>query len=211
MNHRLPPVNPYRTHRQQQLGTDGLLRGAQLSDCGRYRELLWRRWGRDSEPAVSWVMLNPSTADGVADDHTIRRCVGYARRWGFGGIEVRNLFTWRATDPTELVTQGRAGVDVVGPGGDLAIQVLAQAHDTPPLILAAWGTAGSLMARSTRVLAMLQRCPVYALKLTAAGCPVHPARQPNDITLADLVPLNDAARTVGPPQPPPMPPLRLTP
>ncbi len=48
---------------------------------------------------VVWVMLNPSTADHVHDDPTIRRCMGFARAWGYGGIAVVNLYAWRATDP----------------------------------------------------------------------------------------------------------------
>lgn len=75
--------------------------GAVLSACGTYRYHLWRRWNPDL-PTMVWVMLNPSTADASADDPTIRRCVGFARREGCGGISVRNVFALRATDPGEL-------------------------------------------------------------------------------------------------------------
>jgi hypothetical protein len=52
-----------------------------LSDCGTYRYELWRRWAEG--PHVLFVMLNPSTADAVTDDATIRKCIGYAKRWGY--------------------------------------------------------------------------------------------------------------------------------
>jgi len=77
-----------------------VVRSAVLSDCGTYRYSLTRRWSPG--PLLGWVMLNPSRADALVDDPTIRRCVGFARRWGFAGIVVRNLYALRATDPREL-------------------------------------------------------------------------------------------------------------
>jgi hypothetical protein len=78
-----------------------MISGAVISDCGRYRYQLWRIWDA-SKPNVLFVMHNPSTADGLKDDPTIRRCIGFARSWGYGGIYVGNLFPYRATDPDEL-------------------------------------------------------------------------------------------------------------
>ena len=75
-----------------------MMKGAVISDCKRYRYRLWRIWN-GSQSRLVFVMLNPSTADGEQDDPTIRKCVGFAERLGYGGIEVVNLFAWRATDP----------------------------------------------------------------------------------------------------------------
>lgn len=49
-----------------------------------------------------FVMLNPSTADGNIDDPTIRRCITFAKDWGYGALVVVNLYAQRATDPSEL-------------------------------------------------------------------------------------------------------------
>ena len=78
-----------------------MIKGAIISDCKRYRFQLWRIWD-ESKPLVMWVMHNPSKADAVEDDHTITRCINYAKEWGYGGIYVGNLFPYRATDPDEL-------------------------------------------------------------------------------------------------------------
>ncbi len=73
---------------------------AVISDCGRYRYRLTRRWG--DGPLLSFIMLNPSTADAEVDDPTIRRCMGFARRDGYGGIVVGNLYAFRTTKPKAL-------------------------------------------------------------------------------------------------------------
>lgn len=70
---------------------------ATISECGRYRYRLTRRFA--DGPCATFVMLNPSTADETIDDPTIRRCRNFAIREGCGGLVVVNLFAYRATDP----------------------------------------------------------------------------------------------------------------
>lgn len=88
----------------QQLTSNDLTqeRGCILSDCGAYRHRLWRLWDA-SLPTLAFVMLNPSTADQLADDPTIRRCISFARAWKFGRLEVVNLFALRTRKPDELL------------------------------------------------------------------------------------------------------------
>ncbi len=81
--------------------SEAIERAAWISPCGRYRHALGRHWDR-SLGFVLFIGLNPSTADAEKDDPTIRKCMGFARRWGLGGIEMCNLFDWRATDPKKL-------------------------------------------------------------------------------------------------------------
>jgi hypothetical protein len=66
-----------------------------------YRYLLTREWTPGGK-GLLFIMLNPSTADATQDDPTIRRCMNFARRDGYAGIAVVNLFAYRATDPKEL-------------------------------------------------------------------------------------------------------------
>lgn len=75
--------------------------GAEISEDGQYRYRLWRRWGSGDD--VVWIMLNPSTADALVDDPTVRRCISFSQTWGFGGLQVINLYALRATNPAALV------------------------------------------------------------------------------------------------------------
>lgn len=78
-------------------------RYASISECNRYRWWLRRVWdarllsdGRIANE-VNFVMLNPSTADAEVDDPTIRRCIGFAKAWGFAALTVTNLYALRGT------------------------------------------------------------------------------------------------------------------
>lgn len=84
------------------LPDDDEIRTAVISNDGLYRYQLARIWANPNDLAL-WVMLNPSTADHETDDPTIRRCRGFSKAWGHGGMVVVNLFAWRATDPQDLV------------------------------------------------------------------------------------------------------------
>ena len=79
-------------------------RSAELSPCNQYRYLLSRTL-QQGTGTCTFVMLNPSTADGLKDDPTIRRCLGFASDWGFRHMQVVNLFAWRATYPKDMLKQ----------------------------------------------------------------------------------------------------------
>ena len=152
-------------------------RGAELSPCGRYRTLLWRRWDK-SKPRLVFIMLNPSTADAEVDDATIRLCMGRARRMGCGGIRVANLFTLRATDPRQL----KVARDPVGPGADQAL--VSSIVGLPRMVIAAWGDGGAYLGREAEALSILcwdYAVPLYCLGLTNAGHPKHPLRIPYSV------------------------------
>jgi hypothetical protein len=143
-------------------------RGAVISECGLFRYRLTRVW----DPALRracYIGLNPSTADATSDDPTIRRCVSFARDWGCGGIEMVNLFAFRATDPAAML----AAADPVGPENDRHIRSAAE-HCWP--VVAAWGVSGTFRGRDEEVRKILRRVGVAvgALKVTKEGHPGHP-------------------------------------
>jgi len=159
--------------------TDADRGGAVISPCGLYRYRLTRTWDRELRPAA-FVMLNPSTADATVDDPTIRRCVGFAKREGCGGIVVVNLFALRSTDPAGLL----AAADPVGPDNDRHIREAAeQCHP----VIAAWGAHGDHDLRNLHVRDMLGEISVGVMCLgtTKGGHPRHPLYVKGD---APLVP-----------------------
>jgi len=146
--------------------------GAVLSPCGRFRYSLTRGWGVDmtSKPALLFVMLNPSTADHSEDDPTIRKCIGFAKRLGFLGLEVVNLYAYRATKPRDLKAAGYP----VGESNDLHIHMASRRCDRR--VVCAWGANARGLARPAEVLALLRRVgsEPHALWLCADGTPSHP-------------------------------------
>ena len=151
-------------------------RTALFSSCMTYRYRLGRRWGPG--PLVAFVLLNPSTADEQREDPTVRRCIGFAQRVGFGGLELVNLYAYRVTQPEDL---RRAGYPV-GPGNDLHIEAAVRECER---VLVAWGSHAQRQSRPQDVLALLRQLNIepYCLRLTRSGHPEHPLRLPHNCTL----------------------------
>ncbi len=152
-------------------------RAATFDATGTYRYSLIRTW-EPSLPHVCFVMLNPSVADAERDDPTIRRCLGFARMWGYGSLEVVNLFAFCATRPTILFR----ATDPIGSANDHYIRE-AVVHAS--LVVAAWGNHGSRQGRTAEVLPLL-RSP-YCLGVTAVGQPCHPLYLRSDRLLSPLI------------------------
>ena len=77
------------------------MKKAIISDCNKYRYELHREWDKD-KGKVLFIMLNPSTACGVSDDLTTIRCMNFAKKWGYGGIMIGNIYPFRAKRPKDL-------------------------------------------------------------------------------------------------------------
>lgn len=150
-----------------------MLRTAWVSEDGRYRYSLTRGWD-EGDDALTFVMLNPSTADALEDDPTIRRCVGFAREFGYAGIEVVNLYAYRATKPADLWLAD----DPVGPNNDTVLkQALRRAAQLALPVIAAWG-ANAKRDRVAWLMAQPGSEVLQALRVTLAGHPGHPLYLP---------------------------------
>jgi hypothetical protein len=147
--------------------------GALFSDSTRrFRYALWRVW-QPTGHRLLFIGLNPSTANDIKDDPTIRRLVGFAKAWGFGGLLVGNLFSLVTADPRILWFSSSPELPK-GPN-DVAIK---QMREHSSMVFVGWGNEGrNAGTRPKEVLALLGE-PVFCLKTTRLGEPSHPLYLP---------------------------------
>lgn len=149
-------------------------KSAVLSEDRVYRYSL-ARWWDEALPKVLFVGLNPSTADASIDDPTIRKCIGYARRWGYGGFLMANLFAFRSSRPMEM----KNAREPIGPDNNAYLRA---AVDQTAITVCAWGTHGAFRDRDAAVLKLLnEKRGVYCLRTTKAGHPEHPLYLPGEL------------------------------
>ncbi len=158
---------------------------ATISPCGTYRYWLERVWAPDPmamrKGYVNFLMLNPSTADAEKDDPTVRKCMGFARRWGYDAMHIVNLFALRSTDPNALNRAAHA--TAFGPDNAAMIEA---GFLSAPLTVCAWGghpAAARGIASVAEIYRRMDCKPrVVALRLNADGSPQHPLYVPYDVT-----------------------------
>lgn len=135
-----------------------------------YRYALWRRWSGGNR-YVQFICLNPSTADESTDDPTVRKCVKFARVWGFDAMCITNLFAYRATD----FNVAAKAADPIGFGNDRhLLRIAADAS----LIVCAWSRHGGFNNRSSQVCSLLANYDLYCLRITQTQ-PWHPLYLPD--------------------------------
>ena len=142
-------------------------KSAVISPCKKYRYSLSRAWDINQK-IILFIGLNPSTADERNDDPTIRRCLFYASKWGFGGLIMVNLFAYRATLPKDLKNAKH-------PVGDDNNQFIINAHNEASRTIVAWGNDGSLYNRDIEVLDIISN--PMCLNKNKTGQPAHPLYQ----------------------------------
>lgn len=164
---------------------------AYFSHDGRYRWWLHRHWSDTRTAEVAFVMLNPSKADGEVDDPTLRKCRGFAQRWGFGGLWVVNLFALKATNPNALLDADPT--EIVGAENDSSI-LYACMQPTVRKVVIAWGVHRATRLgderRTTAVLRMLRdelKFPLEQLGRTKNGQSWHPLMAPYSTPLVEEV------------------------
>jgi hypothetical protein len=152
-----------------------------FSACGQYRYLLTRHLSDPNASApgkvATFIMLNPSTADATRNDPTIRKCIGFARRWQCDTLQVLNLFAVRATDPRQM----KCAADPVGPDNlHWFARALTPGTSTNHLVICAWGVHGAHRGQDRAILRWLDQQGIAPLTLgyTRHRHPRHPLYAP---------------------------------
>jgi hypothetical protein len=166
----------------EESGTSGSDSGSGAIIVDDYRYLLWRTVDEKRPGVLVWVMLNPSTADATTNDNTIKKCMKLTRYWGYGRMEVVNLFAYRSTDPKALYKVQ----DPIGVSNDSFLRNAFAAADR---IVCAWGANGKLLDREKRVPVLAAGKSLWCLKVSEkTGSPYHPLYQPDDSKLSPWSP-----------------------
>jgi hypothetical protein len=152
---------------------------AVFSPDRRWRYRLVRVWDSD-KPRLGWVILNGSDADDHNTDATVRRCIGFARAWGYGGVDIANLYGLVSKNPGALAHH----FDPVGPDNDAHLAAMCSEND---LTMLAWGpNAGTERAHAVlqmlRQLAKQRGGSLAVLGWTHGAHPLHPLLAPKDTT-----------------------------
>lgn len=159
--------------------------GAVLDNQRKHRFLLWRFW--DDSPRMLFIGLNPSTANELEDDPTIRRLCGFAQRWGYGGLYACNLFSYITPNPKDLLPEVRNHAANT-PAIKMSLGLTA-------LTVCGWGDGlKEVPEKGKRVedVKELLESPV-CFGLTASGNPKHPLYLPNDAQVVDFMPVKEYA------------------
>ncbi len=153
--------------------------GAVFAENRNHRLYLWRRWNNNL-PWILFIGLNPSTADERLNDPTVRRCIGFADKWGYGGIFMCNVFTLVSSDPKKLNTETPLVM-----GAHLAMRILRKRCIKA---VAAWGNLIIKVRGGEDRVERIERdlSPLHCLGITKQGHPRHPLYLPGDSELRRL-------------------------
>lgn len=161
-----------------------------FSPCERYRYHLQRRWS--GGPLVAFIGLNPSTATEQVNDPAVTRCIGYAKRWGFGGFIMLNAYALRSTDPKGLW-------QVEDPAGPDCDQYLIGGMRQASKVICCWG-ANCTPERHLELFELVTEHATgplnmpHHLGLTKGGFPKHPLYLTSGLTPKEW----DVSPAVGP-------------
>ena len=165
-------------------------KGAIISEDGKYRYRLWRIIDEtNTKPGIAFIGLNPSKADAYNDDATIRRCIDFAKRWGYGHMFMYNLFAFRSTQRAGLLIAD----DPIGPENDKHLEdIVKMGYD----VVLCWGISGTLNGRGAQIAKMFPLAKCFGV--TKNGQPRHPVRLAKITQLQPYV-LSKGPDTLGEP------------
>ena len=145
-----------------------------ISPCGQYRYRLERTVAMEG-PVYAFFGINPSTADASLDDATVRKWIGFVKRWGGSRFIVGNAWPLRSTDVRALADAPRW----LDAGLENTRHILAMTAEAD-ILVPCWGDRGKVprvMHNDLDELLHLLRGtgkPLMHFGLTKGGDPKHP-------------------------------------
>lgn len=143
-----------------------------ISPCGLYRYRL-ERTVAPTGPVYAYFGVNPSTAGATANDATVRKWMGFTKKFGGSRFIVGNVFAFRATDVKALATVE----DPYGPEiGDHVTRIIEDAD----ILVPCWGSITKVPPKLWDAFDVLMDAltssgkPVQCFGLTKDGDPKHP-------------------------------------
>jgi len=155
-----------------------MLRAATFSPDRLRRFDLVRDWRDDigvPDKTALFGMLNPSKAGELEDDPTVRKTIGFARRWGYGRVVLVNLTPTVSTDPWALPSW--RGIDQENNA------VISKWAGESDIVVAAWGSQPAAICRNIALpeliyqfLQLMAGRALHCIGTTGRGLPLHPSR-----------------------------------
>jgi hypothetical protein len=143
---------------------------AEFSPCRKYRYWLLVRWWIG--PTLVVCALNPSTADEDRDDPTVRKCINWAKRNGYGAILMLNCYAFRATSPKVMMAES----DPFGTQTPEMLVTLFKVAGAGAIAIAAWGGGGQHLNRGDAVAAAFKSAGIrlHCWGKNQDATPLHP-------------------------------------
>ena len=162
-------------------GRSAILGGTRLPP--EYRYWLEREWilpeGETQRRTIGFLGYNPSTADALKDDQTIRKEVEFSRRWGYSRLVKANLNAYRARDWHQL----RGVSDPCGPENHWWLTKLFEQAE---IVVCAWGGMPVEGYAKTLATWALGRPTARVMGWTKQHAPLHPLMLPYTTTLKEI-------------------------
>lgn len=154
-------------------GREGLRRTARFyeNNNGLYRPILTREWGL-GQPTVVIIGVNPSKADHLIDDPTIKADYRHCDAWGFSRLIKLNLFDLVATEPKDMAKHPHPE----GPSNWDAFREVFEKPATKLVTVCAWGNWGKHNGQDWAVLKWLEywEADLKCMGTNQNGTPKHP-------------------------------------
>ena len=156
-----------------------ILDGASAAEIdGRCRYSLFR--GVSSAPFVLFIGLNPSTADAVKNDSTVRIAAAFTRAWQYSAFYIGNVSPIRATKPRDMRALLPHTADELS-RNRMVVHTLAE---RAAIVVACWGNIPQELTNEARTVLYIANDAQMKLgnrvmrlgPATKSGHPHHPLR-----------------------------------